>query len=234
MIVAWILYILILLVALPACGVLFLILSLANAYYAAVICLALLGLWGYYQYFNIVRKNPLRDGRRKCVLALAGILFVCIVLTLMFDGGYRGLFSERRIQASDYNQALDSWKSANWIQKQMIPKGATDIDFYHRPGFWGSRAYLKCSCTMDALKDFEHSQGIVFQGESMFKNSASDRSDDINAIHPALKYFQTEDADRIHDIKSFLAYNCIHQNGGGFAFLYIIDSQILYAFYSSN
>ena len=234
MIGAWILYVLTLLVALPVCGVLFLILSLANAFYAAVICLALLGLWGYWQYFNIVRKNPLRKGRKKCVLALAGILFACIVLTLMFDGGYRGLFSERRIQASDYNQALASWKSANWIQKQMIPKGATNIDFYHRPGFRGALAYLKCSCTMEVLKDFEASRGIAFQGESMFKNSASERSDEINAIHLALEYFQAEEADRLYDIKSFQAYNCIHRNGRGFAFLYIVDSQILYALYSSN
>ncbi len=139
------------------------------------------------------------------------------------------------IHAQDYQQAIAKNKrSLNRLEQRMIPRGATDIKFFHKPRIPGTYAYLKCSCTMEALKEFEFSQQYAFQGDNLFKNTDPDNPEDVNAIQLALEHFHAEEADNLRGLKNFLAYNCIHRNGGGLAFLYIVDKQILYGWYAHN
>ena len=87
---------------------------------------------------------------------------------------------------------------------------------------------------MEALKEFEFGQQYAFQGDNLFKNTDPDNPEDVNAIQLALEHFHAEEADNLRELKNFLAYNCIHRNGGGLAFLYIVDKQILYGLYAHN
>ena len=87
---------------------------------------------------------------------------------------------------------------------------------------------------MEALKEFEFGQQYAFQGDNLFKNTDPDNPEDVNAIHLALQHFHAEEADNLRELKNFLAYNCIHRHGGGLAFLYIVDKQILYGWYAHN
>ncbi len=235
-IVAWITYILNLLVALPVIGVLFYFGAEVNAWFSAIVCTVLFGLWGYYQYYNVVQKNP----RPKGITALKVVLIVVIIAVvapfvmlplLFFNHNLRPV----NIHVQDYEQAIATNKrSSHWLIQKMIPKGATDIEFFHKPGIRGAYAYLKCSCTMEALKEFEFGQQYDFQGDKLFKNTDSDNPQDVNAIQLALQHFHAEEADNLRELKNFLAYNCIHRNGGGLAFLYIVDKQILYGLYAHN
>ena len=234
-IVAWITYILNLLVALPVIGVLFYFGAEVNACFSAIVCIVLFGLWGYYQYYNVVQKNP----RPKGITALKVVLIVVIIavvapfvmLLLLFIQNLRPV----NIHAQDYEQAIATNKrSSHWLKQKMIPKGATNIDFFYMPGIPGTSAYLKCSCTMEALKEFEFGQQYAFQGDNLFKNTDPDNPEDVNAIQLALEHFHAEEADNLRELKNFLAYNCIHRNGGGLAFLYIVDKQILYGLYAHN
>ena len=72
---AWITYILNLLVALPVIGVLFYFGVEVNAWFSAIICIVLFGLWGYYQYYNVVQKNP----RPKGITAFKVVLIIVII-----------------------------------------------------------------------------------------------------------------------------------------------------------
>ena len=235
-IVAWITYILNLLVALPVIGVLFYYFAEVNACFSAIVCIVLFGLWGYYQYYNVVQKNP----RPKGITALKVVLIVVIIvvvapfmvlLLLFFIQNLRPV----NVHAQDYEQAIATNKrSSYWLKQKMIPKGATNIEFFHKPGIPGTYAYLKCSCTMEALKEFEFAQQYDFQEDNLFKNTDPDNPEEVNTIQLALQHFHAEEADNLRELKNFLAYNCIHRNGGGLAFLYIVDKQILYGLYAHN
>ena len=235
-IIAWITYILNLLVALPVIGVLFYFLAEINSCFAVIVCFVLFGLWGYYQYFNVIQKNS----RPKGVTVIKTVLYAVIIAVvvpfvrlplLFFIQNLRPVI----IQAQDYQQAIAKKKrSLNRLEQRMIPRGATDIEFFHKPGIRGAYAYLKCSCTKEALKEFEFGQQYEFQGDNLFKNTDSDNPQDVNAIHQTLEYFHVDEADNLRELKNFLAYNCIHRNGGGLAFLYIVDKQTLYGWYASN
>ncbi|MCR4576257.1 MAG: hypothetical protein K5787_21070 [Lentisphaeria bacterium] len=231
-IVAWITYILNLLVALPVIGVLFFFGAEVNACFSAIICIVLFGLWGYYQYYNVVQKNPCPKGITALKVVLIGVIIAVVVLPLLF---FIQNLRPVNIHPQDYEQAIATNKrSSYWLKQKMIPQGATNIEFFHKPGIPGTYAYLKCSCTMEALKEFEFGQQYDFQGDNLFKNTDSDNPEDVNAIQLALEHFHAEEADNLRELKNCLAYNCIHRNGGGVAFLYIVDKQILYGLYAHN
>ena len=231
-IIAWITYILNLLVALPVIGVLFYFGAEVNACFSAIICIVLFGLWGYYQYYNVVQKNPRPKGITALKVVLIGVIIAVVVLPLLF---FIQNLRPVNIHSQDYEQAIATNKrSSHWLKQKMIPKGATNIDFFYMPGIPGTSAYLKCSCTMEALKEFEFGQQYDFQGDNLFKNTDPDNPEDVNAIQLALEHFHAEETDNLHELKNFLAYNFIHRNGGGLAFLYIVDKQILYGLYAHN
>ena len=235
-IISWITYILNLLVALPVIGVLFYFGAEVNACFSAIVCIVLFGLWGYYQYYNVVQKNPCPKGITALKVVLIGVIIAVVapfmVLPLLF---FNQNLRPVNIHSQDYEQAIATNKrSSHWLKQKMIPKGATNIDFFHKPGIPGTSAYLKCSCTMEALKEFEFGQQYAFQGDNLFKNTDPDNPEDVNAIQLALEHFHAEEADNLRGLKNFLAYNCIHRNGGGLAFLYIVDKQILYGLYAHN
>ncbi len=235
-IIAWITYILNLLVALPVIGVLFYFFAEINSCFAVIVCFVLFGLWGYYQYFNVIQKNSCPKG----VMVIKTVLYAVIIAVvvpfvilplLFFIQNLRPV----NVHAQDYEQAIATNKrSSYWLKQKMIPKGATNIEFFHKPGIPGTYAYLKCSCTMEALKEFEFAQQYDFQGDNLFKNTVPDNPEDVNAILLALEHFHAEEADNLRELKNCLAYNCIHRNGGGVAFLYIVDKQILYGLYAHN
>ena len=232
-VVDWITYILNLVVALPVIAIVFLFGCAVNSVFSAAVCIALFVFWGYYQYYNVMRKTPSPKGQRMTVLILLAVILVCAIPVGMLLGGFGKFTTAKSIQAQNYQQAMDSWKSANWLMKQMIPEGATDIEFYHKPGF-GLYAYSKCYCSPEQIKAFELAHGYDFQGDNPFKNSDSDNPGNINGIDMALDHFNAEEKFNVHKIKHFLAYNCIHRNGGGFSFLYIVDKQLLYGRYSHH
>ena len=233
-ILVWITYILNLVVALPVIAIVFLMGCAVNSIFSAAVCLALFVFWGYYQYYNVVQKTPIPKGQKKMiVLILLAVILVCAIPVGILFGGFGSLSRDRTIHAADYQQAMSMSKSANWLMKQMIPEGATDIEFFQKPGF-APYAYLKCSCTPEQIKAFGLTNGYDFQGDNPFKNSDSDNPGDINGIDMALDYFHAEEKNKVHEIKNFLAYNCIHRNGGGFAFLYLVDKQLLYGTYAHH
>ena len=232
-VLAWITYILNLLVALPVIAIVFLFGCAVNSVFSAAVCIALFIFWGYYQYYNVVRKTSSPKGQRMIVLILLVVILVCAIPVGMLLGGFGMLSRAKNIHAADYQKTMSMSKSANWLAKQMIPEGATDIDFYHKPGF-SPYAYSKCSCTQEQIKAFELAHGYDFQGDNPFKNSDNDNPGDINGIDTALDHFNAEEKYHVHEIKNFLAYNCIHRNGGGFSFLYIVDKQVLYGRYSHH
>ena len=147
-IIAWITYILNLLVALPVIGVLFYFFAEINSCFAVIVCFVLFGLWGYYQYFNVIQKNS----RPKGVTVIKAVLYAVIIAVvvpfvilplLFFIQNLRPV----NIQAQDYQQAIANKRSLNRLEQRMISRGATDIEFFHKPGIRGAYAYLKCSCT---------------------------------------------------------------------------------------
>ena len=232
-VVDWITYVLNLLVALPVIAIVFLFGCAVNPVFSAALCLALFMFWGYYQYYNVVRKTPSPKGQRMMVLILLAVILVCAIPVGMLFGGIGMLSRAKTIHAQNYQQAMDSWKSANWLMKQMIPEGSTDIEFFHKTGY-APYAYSKCSCSPEQIKSFGLAQGHDFQGDNPFKNSAPDNPGDINGIDMVLDHFNAAEKFHVHEIKNFLAYNCIHRNGGGFAFIYIADKQILYGRYAHH
>ncbi len=250
-VLVWTTYILNLLIALPALALLFLfgMGSWGNVVLPAIACTALFFLLGHYQYYNIVYRKLQPEGetsgdeqkcrkfklRRRAVAIEAVVLFMVLVPFGCFlrDCGVNTTFRPKTINAADYQQAMSTTKSANWLKERMIPKGAKDIEFFHESGF-GSTACLKCSCSQESLKEFAMEQGYDFQGENLRKNSDPDNPGDIGGCHTALEHFHAEEANGLHEIKNFLAYNNIHRNGGGFAFLYLVDRQILYGWYAHH
>ena len=149
-IIAWITYILNLLVALPVIGVLFYFFAEINSCFAVIVCFVLFGLWGYYQYFNVIQKNS----RPKGVTVIKAVLYAVIIAVvvpfvilplLFFIQNLRPV----NIQAQDYQQAIANKRSLNRLEQRMISRGATDIEFFHKPGIRGAYAYLKCSCTQE-------------------------------------------------------------------------------------
>jgi len=236
-ILAWITYILTLVVLLPIVAFLFLLgtASWGNPILPAIGCLAVFGLWGYNQYDDLIRKNP-NAKNKKSFMGLLTIAILTIIIPLAWLLRGCGLISPYRpqtIHAADFRQAKSMLKNTYIHPEKMIPISARDIDFHYEPGF-APMAYLKCSCSESELQEFGIAQGYAFQGDNLFKNSATDNPVDINGFSIVLNYFHAEEATSLHELKNALAYTCIHRNGGGFVFLYIVDKQLLYGFYSHH
>ena len=127
---------------------------------------------------------------------------------------------------------------AQWLADTMVPDGAKDITFYYNGSFLGSAAELRCICTKEELLAFAEKNDYSFQSESITKNAnpQTGSSWDIDCIHFTWKRFHPED-DPLASPEypsNFLAYNYRYGNGGGFSFLYDVESQTLYASYDHN
>ena len=230
----WITYILNLVVAVPVIAVVSFMVMALNAYLAVAVCVALFGFWAFYQYYNVIQKRPLFKNNRKPLLLLIVIIILAAIPVCFVLNGIGRPSRVRNIQAEGYSQALAASKSSKWLMARMIPEDATEIEFFHRPGFRGAYAYLKCSCTMEGLKAFGLSQGYDFQVDDMSKNADSANPTTATPFRMVLEHFHAEETDRLHELKNYRAYKCIHRNGGGFAFLYLVEKQILYGWYASN
>ena len=234
-IILWIKYLLVLLLLLPCLAILFFVFCLLNPLFAKVVCFLLFLSWGYYQYFAIIRKNP----RPKGIKVLKSIPFIVILmLVAVFAMGRTGWLERIHIidiHTQDYQRLLASRKCVNgktqMLITKIIPPEATEIDFYHNPRFFGDYAYLKCTCPKEALDNFALAQGYSFQAEDMFQNSNPNNPQEIKCTS-ALVHFHAEK--ELLDLKNFLTYNFIYENHGGYAFLYIVDKQLLFASYSHN
>ncbi len=234
-ILAWITYILNLVVAVPVIAVVFFMVMALNAYLSVAVCIVLFGFWAYYQYYNVMLKRPLFKNSHKPLLIL--ILIVIIILAAIpvcfVLNGIGRPSRVKTIHAQDFRQALAADKGPRLIVR-MVPEDATEIEFFHRPGFRGAYAYLKCSCTEEGLKAFGLSQGYDFQVDDMSKNADPANPTVATPFRMVLEHFHAEETDRLHELKNYRAYKCIHRNGGGFAFLYLVEKQILYGWYASN
>ena len=236
-ILAWTTYILNLLVAFPVIFLLFLFgaASWGSPILSGFCCMTLFGLWGYYQYHVLVLKDPIpKEKRRGLRVAAISIVAAIIPLALALRGcGLHPSYRDQCIHAADYRQALSKLKKPSPILQRMIPTEATDIELFYAPGF-APMVHLKCSLSEEALRAFGAAHGYDFQGENMFRNSDADNPGNINGFSMALQFFHAEEANDLHNLKNFLAYSCIHRNGGGLAFLYIVDKQLLYGHYAHH
>ena len=162
------------------------------------------------------------------VIIILAAIPVCFVLN-----GIGRPSRTRTIHAQDFREAQSASKAPGLIAK-MVPNDATDIEFFHRPGWRGAYAYLKCSCTEEGLKAFGLPKGYDFQVDDMSKNADPANPTVATPFRMVLEHFHAEEVDRLHELKNYRAYKCIHRNGGGFAFLYLVEKQILYGWYASN
>lgn len=229
----WITYILNLVVAVPVIAVVFFMVMALNAYLSVAVCIVLFGFWAYYQYHNVILKRPLFKNSRKPSLLLTVIIILAAIPVCFVLNGIGRPSRTRTIHAQDFREAQSASKAPGLIAK-MVPNDATDIEFFHRPGWRGAYAYLKCSCTEEGLKAFGLPKGYDFQVDDMSKNADPANPTVATPFRMVLEHFHAEEVDRLHELKNYRAYKCIHRNGGGFAFLYLVEKQILYGWYASN
>ena len=127
---------------------------------------------------------------------------------------------------------------AQWLADTMVPDGAKDITFYYNGSFLGSDAQLRCICTKEELLAFAEKNDYSFQSESIELNARTGQKEGAwisrtwREFHPSHKeYFLVAEEEYP---KNFLAYNYRFSNFGGYSFLYDVESQTLYANYSSR
>ena len=213
---------------------------------ALLLAICFICLWGRYQYRVIVQKvshskeekenvSPPKGKTSHPLLLLFLLLGFILIVPFMFLGIMDWLYrNPHKIQARDYAELTANHRSARHLAEKLIPEGATEIVFVYRPSFRGGYAYLKCSCTQEALRAFEAKQGITFIENDYRTNANPDGPREAGGIEMAWRYFYPDDSIRPDYPKSFLAYNYLFRNYGGRRFLYDIDQQVLYACWSSN
>ena len=260
-VLAWITYILNLVVGIPVFAVVSLCIveiigavlvpktNISNGLFiplALLLAICFIYLWGRYQYRVIVQKVSCSKAERGnasppkgkasrplllLLLLLGSILTVPLVFLGIMDWLYR---NPHKIQARDYAELTANHRSARHLAESLIPERATNIDFVYRPSFRGGYAYLKCSCTQEALRAFEAKQGITFIENDDRTNANPDGPKEAGGIEMAWRYYYPDNNTRPDYPKNYLAYNYVFRNYGGRRFLYDIDQQVLYACWSSN
>ena len=127
---------------------------------------------------------------------------------------------------------------AQWLADTMVPDGAKDITFYYNGNFLGYDAELRCTCTQEELLAFAEKNDYVFQSESIELNARTGQKEGDWISRTWCRFHPNHEenffpAEEIYP-KNFLAYNYRFSNFGGYSFLYDVESQTLYANYSSR
>ena len=205
--------------------------------FSTLIALVLLVLFVRHQFRTLIKKMPCSPRRISILWLLAAYLLGPLLLFICATKWAGGRSRDYRFQAKDYNELVTMHKETSRMAEQLIPEGATEIDYFeHSPFFFGGYAHVKCTCTKDELMSFAAKRGYEFTENGYMNNANPEGPQGVNSISMTWGFFHSDPYQLTpHDYpKNNLGYSYIFPNHGGKAFLYDVDNQILYARWTHN
>lgn len=187
-------------------------------------------LWGLYQYKNIILASPL-TGREKLKNATMLGVMILVILSLSVALAILSVnFVMMGRKFTDYEADGASGLSEKYIPKALrssfFPHDTEDIRITGRSGS-AYYAWWTCNCSEQAFLNFAKGNGFELKNEMI---SVEDWERD-GLLSKHIEEAQKQNGGKAPD---FLSYQKLQPNGGGYSFLYIKNTNILFGRYANR